>query len=86
MLKTKVLESGYTVTEITVGAMMMIMPRLQGTAEEQQQAQLDMMKVCILKEDGTPIGDEVLGLGISTYLGLAEEVMSVNGLGKGGKV
>jgi hypothetical protein len=85
MLKTKVLEDGFSVSEINVGAMLSIMPRLQGTPEQQQEAQLDMMKICVI-QNGVPVGDAILALGISTYLKLAEEVMAVNGLGKEGKV
>jgi len=67
----------FVVSEITIGLMLPILPRLQGA--DAQQAQLDMMKACIFIDD-KPIGEDVMNIGLSTYLELAKEVMMVNGL------
>jgi hypothetical protein len=72
----------FTVQEITIGEILPIMPRLQG--DEAQQAQLEMMQLTIFR-NGAVMGESVSGLGLSTYLTLAEEVMKVNGLDKEGK-
>lgn len=68
----------YEVTEISIGAMLPILPRLQGDGA--QDAQIDMMKACVMK-NGALLGEAILEVGVSTYLKLAEEVMAINGLG-----
>lgn len=83
-LKSKVVTINgeeYEVREITVGKMLPILPRMNNE-EEQQEAQLDLMRDCVYV-NGKPVGDAVTELGISTYLKLAEVVMEVNGLSEG---
>lgn len=75
----------FVVAEIAVGQMMPLMSKLNSEDEvEAQEAQLDMMRVCILV-DGEPIGDRLDELGISAYLKLAEDVMAINGMDLVGK-
>ena len=79
MLDKKVVrlgETNFTVTEIKMADMLPIMPRLTTDPEA---AQLDMMKACVMV-DGKPIGDDVLQLGVKSYMKLTKAVMDVNGL------
>ena len=86
MLKSKVVmidDTKYEVREITIGEVMPILPRLNNE-DEAQEAQMDIMKLCIVKDD-KPMCEDVLNLGIASYLKLAEEVMLINGLSEVGK-
>lgn len=69
----------FTVSEISIGKMLPIMPGLSGTTEEQQDAQMSLMKVCI-EQKGKPMGEAVLELGLSVYMELIQYIMEVNGL------
>jgi hypothetical protein len=85
MLRSKTVEcndESYVIKEIAVGKILPILPRLQGTPEEQQEAQIDIMKQCIFQND-VPLGDALLDIGLSAYMKLAMEVMEVNGLSAG---
>jgi len=85
-LKRKALtinDTEYEVREITIGQVLPILPRLEDP-EQAQDAQMDIMKMCIV-QDGEAIGDAVVDLGLSSYLKLAEEVMVINGLSEVGK-
>ena len=73
----------FEVREIKIGEVLPILPRLEDP-DQQQEAQLDIMRLCIAK-DGLAMGEDVLDLGMHTYLQLAEEVMQINGLTKVGK-
>ncbi len=82
MLKKKNVEINgekFVVSEISVGVILPILPRLQGEPQEQQDAQIDMMRQCIFIGD-KPIGDDLMEIGLSAYLQLAEEMMKINGL------
>lgn len=68
----------FTLREISIGEMMPILPRLEDP-EQAQEAQLEMMRKCIIFE-GQLLGDRVSELGISTYLALAKELMNVLGM------
>lgn len=74
--KVKVGDATFTVTEIKMADMLPIMPRLTTDPEA---AQLDMMRACVMI-DGKPIGDDVLQLGVKSYMKLTKAVMDVNGL------
>ena len=63
--------------------MIPILPRLE-IPEEAQGAQLDMMKKCVM-QDGELLGYQISELGISTYLKLAQELMSLLGMTEVGK-
>jgi len=82
--KVKIKDDEFTVNEITMKDMMPIMPRLTGSPEEQQTAQVDMMNLSITLE-GEPV--DVLQLGVRAYIKLSRAVMAVNGLSdiEGGK-
>jgi len=82
MLETKKVTAGsndYVVTEMKMGDMLPILPRLSGDPETAQNAQVDMLKLCILV-DGKQIGDGVLELSVKSYLILIVEVMAINGM------
>ena len=84
--EVKIGDEKYTVKEISMGDMLPIMPRLQGSAEEQQNAQFDMMKKCIFL-DNKAVGDALMQLGVRAYMQLTHAVLEVNGLDgvEGGK-
>jgi len=74
----------FAVTEIKMKDMMPIMPRLTGSPEEQQAAQVEMMNISISVK-GEPV--DVMQLGVQAYIKLSRAVMEVNGLSdiEGGK-
>lgn len=73
-------ETEFVVKEPTVGEIMPLLPLLSSDDQEVlQNAQLDLMKLCVYFE-GDRLGDGVAAIGVSTYLVLTEEVMKVTGL------
>jgi hypothetical protein len=77
----KIDEEVYTVWELSIGAVLPILPLLNSEdTTEQATAQLEMMKLCIHRK-GKPMGEEIEDVGLKTYLALATDVMEINGLG-----
>ena len=68
----------YEVRELSIGQFIDILPRLTG--DESQQAQLDMLKLCVFVGEAQ-LGEAVASLGVSAYMPLINAAMDVNGLG-----
>jgi len=80
-MKTKELEVNgkkYTVKEPSVGV---IFPLMKLMDKDPQGFQLELAKATIYV-DGAPIGDALLEMGLSEYMKLISEVVSVSGLGE----
>ena len=72
----------YTVRELTIGQMMPLMERLSG--DDSQKAQLELVSLSVHAASGEALGDDVSGLGLSSYMELSKHVLDVNGLGDSG--
>jgi len=77
-------EQEFTIRELSIGVMMPILPKLQEGGENAMLAQFDLLKACVFV-DGKSIGDDVLNIGVATYMQLAEEVLDINGVKLEGK-
>lgn len=67
----------FSVMEISIGEMLPILPRLQG--DEANEAQIDIMKKAVLL-DGVVMGENLLNIGLASYMKLITEVLQINGL------
>lgn len=74
----------FEIKEAVIGEVMRILPKLgsEATAEEQQEAQFELMQMCVY-QDGAPFGDRIKEVGLSSYLALANAVMEINGMSEG---
>lgn len=78
-VKVKIGGEEYIVKEVTIGEMLPLMNQMSKDGEAAQQAQLDMLKLCIYK-DGKLLGHGVMDLGLQAYLKLVQAAVEVNGL------
>ena len=75
--KTVTLDSGvYELREPTVGVLFPLMNLME---KDPQAFQLGLVKGAIF-QNGQPLGDEVLNLGLSDYMALMTEVIELAGL------
>jgi hypothetical protein len=84
-MKTKqiTVDSGtYTIKEPTVGVLFPIMDMME---KDPKGFQIAMVKGSVFKEDGTPLGDGLMDLGLSDYMALMTEVIAIAGLGEAPK-
>ena len=85
-MKTKqiTLESGtYVIKEPTVGVLFPILDLME---KDPKAFQMGLVKGSIFKEDGTPLGEGIMDLGIGDYMTLMTEVVDVAGLGNTPKI
>jgi hypothetical protein len=75
--KVKIGEDEYEVREVTISQILPILPKF-GT-EEQQQAQVELLKACVYK-NGELLGDKVDALGIRAFMLLVPAVLEVCGM------
>ena len=75
--KVKIGADEYEVREVTISQMLPILPKF-GT-DEQQQAQVELLKACVYK-DGELLGDKVDSLGIRAFMLLVPAVLEVCGM------
>lgn len=76
--EVKVNDEAFTVHELRVKDMLDIMPRMSDE-DQLQEATMDLMKLSVY-QDGMPMGDDIEEMGLSTYMGLTQHVMEINGL------
>ena len=84
MLKQSVIEidgDKFEINELSVSKMLPILPKLQND-DESLNAQMDIMRLSVRIND-QPVGEGVDDIGLSTYMRLVDEVVNINGLGKG---
>lgn len=68
----------FVVHELRIGDMIKILPQLSND-EKSAEATMELMKLCV-HQGGTPMGEKIEDLGLSTFMTLSEHVMEVNGL------